>query len=547
VVGRAGGLHRELARDARQVRSGRRARLPRCGDYFERVVARRRDAPADDLVTALLVTGERGERLGEAELIASCVLLLFRGSRDDDEPRRNGALALLRHPAEARAWRENSALGSSAVEELLRYDGPTPAMVRVAREDLRIGDKDIGRGDRLFLMINAANRDPPSSGAGPARPRARGQPPPRVRSRHPLLPGRAAGAARGAARAAGAAGALPGPPSTGQRAGVARLARIPRNALVARRAGVKRAATGETPMPRVSANGIRLHYEETGAGVPLVFVHEFAGDAQSWHLQVRFFARRYRTNRLQRSRLPAVGRADRLGARTRRTTPSRTSGPARRRSGSTGRTSAGCRMGGYATLHFGLRHPERALSLVVAGCGYGSVAADRAQFQRDVAATAERFLTEPMATLADVYCAGPTRVQFRDKDPKGWQEFHDQFAAQSALGHGLTMRGSSSPGPACTSSRRSSSASRCRPSSSPATRTSLPRARDLPEAEDPHVRPGGHPPRRGTRSTSRSPRRSTGRSWTSSPPWRRGGGAPVIPRLRRDPPSSRQSKTDRRS
>ena len=46
-----------------------------------------------------------------------------------------------------------------------------------------------------------------------------------------------------------------------------------------------------------------------------------------------------------------------------------------------------------------------------------------------------------MATLADVYCQGPTRVQFRDKDPKGWQEFHDQFAAQSALGHGLTMRG----------------------------------------------------------------------------------------------------------
>ena len=85
--------------------------------------------------------------------------------------------------------------------------------------------------------------------------------------------------------------------------------------------------------------------------------------------------------------------------------------------------------------------PGRALSLVVAGCGYGSVAADRAQFRRDVAATAERFLTEPMAPLADVYCAGPTRVQFRDKDPRGWQEFHDQFAAQSALGHGLTMRG----------------------------------------------------------------------------------------------------------
>ena len=129
-------------------------------DYFERVVARRRDIPADDLVTALLVTGERGERLGEAELIASCVLLLFAGHETTTNLVGNGALALLRHPAEARAWRENPALGSSAVEELLRYDGPTPAMVRVAREDLRIGDKDIGRGDRLFLMINATNRDP---------------------------------------------------------------------------------------------------------------------------------------------------------------------------------------------------------------------------------------------------------------------------------------------------------------------------------------------------------------------------------------------------
>src|SRR5262249_44393161 len=66
---------------------------------------------------------------------------------------------------------------------------------------------------------------------------------------------------------------------------------------------------------------------------------------------------------------------------------------------------------------------------------------DRAQFKRDVAATAQRFLTEPMAGLADVYCQGPTRGQFRDKDPKGWQEVHDQFAAQSALRHGLTMQG----------------------------------------------------------------------------------------------------------
>jgi cytochrome P450 len=129
-------------------------------DYFQRVVARRRAAPADDLVTALLAPGDRDERLGEAELIASCVLLLFAGHETTTNLVGNGALALLRHPAEARAWRENPALGSSAVEELLRFDGPTPAMVRVAREGLGIGGKEIRRGDRLFLMINAANRDP---------------------------------------------------------------------------------------------------------------------------------------------------------------------------------------------------------------------------------------------------------------------------------------------------------------------------------------------------------------------------------------------------
>jgi pimeloyl-ACP methyl ester carboxylesterase len=193
-------------------------------------------------------------------------------------------------------------------------------------------------------------------------------------------------------------------------------------------------------MPRIAVNGIRLHYEEAGRGTPLVFVHEFAGEGASWHLQVRFFARRYRTITFNARGYPpsdvptapdaysqaqAVddlrGLLDALGIDRAHV--------------------CGLSMGGYATLHFGIRHPERARSLVVAGCGYGSLAADRARFHEDVAAMAERFLTEPMATLADVYCQGPTRVQFRDKDPRGWQEFRDQFAVQSALGHGLTMRG----------------------------------------------------------------------------------------------------------
>jgi pimeloyl-ACP methyl ester carboxylesterase len=98
-------------------------------------------------------------------------------------------------------------------------------------------------------------------------------------------------------------------------------------------------------------------------------------------------------------------------------------------------------MGGYATLHFGLRYSERALSLVVAGAGYGSVPGEREKFRRDVDETARRFERDGMKAVAEFYTKGPTRVQFRDKDPAGWQEFYEMFCAQSAKGHALTMRG----------------------------------------------------------------------------------------------------------
>src|SRR5262249_11584456 len=101
----------------------------------------------------------------------------------------------------------------------------------------------------------------------------------------------------------------------------------------------------------------------------------------------------------------------------------------------------GLSMGGYAALHFGLTHPGRARSLVVAGCGYGSTGRDREAFHRDTAVVVRRFEEEGMAAVAEFYSIGPTRVQFRDKDPKGWQEFHDRLAAGSARGHALTLRG----------------------------------------------------------------------------------------------------------
>ena len=101
----------------------------------------------------------------------------------------------------------------------------------------------------------------------------------------------------------------------------------------------------------------------------------------------------------------------------------------------------GLSMGGYASLHFGLRYPQRALSITVAGAGYGSVPAERDKFRKDSDEVARRFEADGMAKVAEFYTKGPTRVQFMDKDPHGWKEFYDQFAAQSAKGHALTMRG----------------------------------------------------------------------------------------------------------
>jgi pimeloyl-ACP methyl ester carboxylesterase len=193
-------------------------------------------------------------------------------------------------------------------------------------------------------------------------------------------------------------------------------------------------------MPTARVDGINLFYEELGEGVPLVFVHEFAGDYLSWHLQVRFFSRRYRTIAYNARGYPpsdvptdpaaysqdrAVedirGLLDALGIRKAHI--------------------CGLSMGGYATLHFGIRHPDRALSLVVAGAGYGSVPGERERFRKDVEETARRFMEDGIVAVADFYTKGPTRVQLMDKDPKGWQELYDQFVAQSAQGHALTMRG----------------------------------------------------------------------------------------------------------
>lgn len=192
-------------------------------------------------------------------------------------------------------------------------------------------------------------------------------------------------------------------------------------------------------MPKALISGVNLFYEEVGQGIPLVFVHEFAGDFQSWHLQVRFFARRYCTITFNARGYPPSDVPDDPAAYSQDRAVNDIKGLLDHL-GIARAHVCGLSMGGYATLLFGLTYPDRALSLTVAGCGYGSGRHSQ-EFRKDVEQLVQRLEEEGMEKVAEFYTRGPRRVQFLRKDPRGWQEFYKQFAAQSARGHALTMRG----------------------------------------------------------------------------------------------------------
>src|SRR5712692_5017203 len=129
-------------------------------DLFRSLVAARRAAPRRDLLSELVHLEDDGDRLSEDELVAMCVLLLFAGHETTTHHIANGLAALLRFPAELEKLRANPALAPAAVEELLRYDGPIGAQVRIVQEPQVFHGRSFKPGERVFLMMNAANRDP---------------------------------------------------------------------------------------------------------------------------------------------------------------------------------------------------------------------------------------------------------------------------------------------------------------------------------------------------------------------------------------------------
>jgi pimeloyl-ACP methyl ester carboxylesterase len=192
-------------------------------------------------------------------------------------------------------------------------------------------------------------------------------------------------------------------------------------------------------MPKVLVNNVNLYYEEAGSGIPILFVHEFAGDWRSWEPQMRFFSSRYRAITFSaRGYLPSdvpdspeaysqdlqiadvKGLLDALGVDKAHV--------------------CGLSMGSYTTLLFGLKFPERARSLTIAGSGYGS-GQNREEFHRRVTEMAEKIMREGIKVLSGSYSQGPTRVQLQNKNPRAWEEFRRQLEEHSAMGSAYTFLG----------------------------------------------------------------------------------------------------------
>jgi len=129
-------------------------------DYFRELIAQRRTSPRGDLLSALIAAEEAGDKLNEEELLATCILILIAGHETTVNLIGNGVLALLRHPAELSRLRTTPGLITSAVEELLRYDGPVQRTARVASADATIGGHTIRQGEMVMPFIGAADRDP---------------------------------------------------------------------------------------------------------------------------------------------------------------------------------------------------------------------------------------------------------------------------------------------------------------------------------------------------------------------------------------------------
>jgi pimeloyl-ACP methyl ester carboxylesterase len=187
-------------------------------------------------------------------------------------------------------------------------------------------------------------------------------------------------------------------------------------------------------------DGIRLYYEEAGSGTPIVFVHEFGGDHRSWEPQMRHFSRRHRCITFSARGFPPSDVPEAVSAYSQRQAVDDILAVMDAALVDKAHI-VGLSMGGFATLHFGLVAPHRALSLTVAGAGYGAEKQHEEYFRSLSLEVARQFETQGSEQFAKTYSLGASRVQFQNKDPRGWAEFAMRLGEHDSTGCANTMRG----------------------------------------------------------------------------------------------------------
>jgi len=191
-------------------------------------------------------------------------------------------------------------------------------------------------------------------------------------------------------------------------------------------------------MPYADRDGVKIYYEETGSGAPILFLHEYGGDKRSWELQVRHFSRDHRCVVMCARGYPPsdVPDDESLYGQDHANADAIAVMDA---AGLDQCTVIGLSMGAYTGLRLAIHHADRVTALVAASGGAGSLKEGLQVFRDEAFAHSEKYL-EAGKMLAEPFANGPTRVQLKRKDIRGWEEFRDQLAEHPAIGAAYTLR-----------------------------------------------------------------------------------------------------------
>lgn len=189
-----------------------------------------------------------------------------------------------------------------------------------------------------------------------------------------------------------------------------------------------------------AADGTRLYYQVAGKGVPIVFVHEFSGDLWSWEQQMQHFSRRYRCIAFNARGYPPSDVPPSVSSYSQRIVVEDVVTVMQKLRVNKAHI-VGCSMGSQTTLHFGLYHPEMALSLTLIGIGTGSDPGNEAEFRRQTEAKARLYETAGLAGVLETVRVAPNRIQLQRKNPRGFEAFCKKFMEHSAVGCANIARG----------------------------------------------------------------------------------------------------------